>query len=318
MPLHPQLAPLAEGMHGPEAVKMSDMTIEEARTSYLALSAMFGPGEEVGDVSDRDVPGPDGEVPVRIYTPSEASGPVPVVVFYHGGGWTIGDLDSHDRECRAICNRAGCLIVSAHYRRAPETAFPGAFEDALAVLHWVGEHAAEIGGDPGRIAVAGDSAGGNLAAAVTIAARDGGGPELCFQLLVYPAVDFLGDYASARENSEGPFLTQETMSWFEVQYLGQPKGDTDPSVLADPRLSPLQAEDHAGLPPALIVTAELDPLRDQGSAYARALETAGVPVTLHEYAGMAHLFFQLSPIADDAKALIEECAEALKKAFAQA
>lgn len=318
MPLHPQLVPLAEGMHGPDAKKMSEMSIDEARAGYLALSAMFGPGEEVGSVEDREVPGPAGPIPVRVYTPAGLDGTAPVAVFYHGGGWTIGDLDSHDRECRAICNRVGCIIVSVHYRRAPETRFPGAFDDSFAALCWVGEHAAELGGDPARIAVAGDSAGGNLSASMAVHARDHGGPKLCFQLLIYPAVDFAGEYASASENAEGPFLTTETMHWFEAQFLGQPASEADRATLVDPRLSPLHAADHAGLPPALIVTAELDPLRDQGRAYAEQLEAAGVPVTLHEYEGMAHLFFQLSPICDDAKALIEESSEALSKAFAQA
>ena len=271
MPLHPQLVPLAEGMHGPDAKKMSEMSIDEARAGYLALSAMFGPGEEVGSVEDREVPGPAGPIPVRVYTPAGLDGTAPVAVFYHGGG-----------------------------------------------LCWVGEHAAELGGDPARIAVAGDSAGGNLSASMAVHARDHGGPNLCFQLLIYPAVDFAGEYASASENAEGPFLTTETMHWFEAQFLGQPASEADRATLVDPRLSPLHAADHAGLPPALIVTAELDPLRDQGRAYAEQLEAAGVPVTLHEYEGMAHLFFQLSPICDDAKALIEESSEALSKAFAQA
>ena len=312
MPLHPQLAPLAEGMQGPEAVKMSDMTPDEARASYIALANLFGPGEEVGSVEDRTVPGPAGAVPVRVYSPAAGEGPLPVVVFYHGGGWVIGDLDSHDRECRAICNRANAIVASVHYRRAPEAPFPAAFEDAVAALEWIGANAAELGGDPARIAVAGDSAGGNLSAAVAIHARDNAGPRLCYQLLVYPAVDFASDYASEEENVDGPFLTVETMDWFKAQYL--PAG-VDAS---DPRLSPLRAASHEGLPPTLVVTAELDPLRDQGRAYAKALEAAGVPVTLHEYDGMAHLFFQLSAISDDAKALLDECGEVLTKAFAQA
>ncbi len=313
MPLNPQLVPLAEGMSGPEVVKMSDMTPDEAREAYLALANLFGPGEEVGSVTDRTVPGPAGAIPVRVYSPMAAGteGTLPVVVFYHGGGWVIGDLDSHDRECRAISNRANCIIVSVHYRRAPEAAFPAAFEDAAAALEWVGANAGELGGDPARIAIAGDSAGGNLSAAVAIHARDNTGPKLCFQLLVYPAVDFAADYASEKENEEGPFLTLDTMNWFKAQYVS---GDTDPS---DARLSPLQASSHEGLPPALVVTAELDPLRDQGRAYAKKLEDAGVPVTFHEYDGMAHLFFQLSAISDDAKALLDECGEVLTKAFAQ-
>jgi len=155
MPLHPQIAPLAEGMAGPDARPMSDMTPDEARAAYLALGALFGPGEEVGSVEDRGIPGPDGEVPVRIYKPISGGESLPVCVFYHGGGWVIGDLDSHDRECRAICNRARCVLVSVHYRRAPEAPFPAAFEDSAAALAWVGAHAGErvgvrgVGGEVG-------------------------------------------------------------------------------------------------------------------------------------------------------------------------
>ncbi len=316
MPLHPQLVPLAEGMQGPDAVQMSDMTPDEARASYLALAQLFPGTEEVGSVSDRSVPGPAGEIPVRVYTPSGASGALPVVVFYHGGGFVIGDLDSHDRECRAICNKANCIVVAVHYRLAPEAPFPAAFEDAYAALEWVGENAAHLGGDPMRIAVAGDSAGGNLSAAVAIHARDHGGPKLCFQLLVYPAVDASGDattYPSLEENREGPFLTLDTMQWFMGNYM---KSKPDPTT--DARLSPIKAKSHADLPPALVVTAEFDPLRDEGRAYAKKLEAAGVAVQFHEYDGMAHIFFQLSPISDDGKALLDECGEVLTKAFAQA
>jgi len=305
-------------MSGPDAVKMSDMTPDEARASYLALAGLFGPGENVGAVADRTVPGPEGEIPVRVYTPSDVDGPAPVVVFYHGGGWVIGDLDSHDRECRAICNRARCIVVSVHYRLAPEAPFPAAFDDAVAALDWVGANAAAVGGDPARIAVAGDSAGGNLSAAVAVHARDHGGPKLCFQLLIYPAVDLAGGEAahpSLLENREGPFLTLETMRWFQAQFVGPAPSA---STLENPQLSPLLAESHENLPPAHIVTAELDPLRDEGRAYAKVLEAAGVPVSFHEYDGMAHIFFQLSPISDDAKALLDECGEVLTKAFEQA
>lgn len=325
MPLHPQLVPLADGMNGPDAKATSDMTPDEARAGYLALAGLFGPGEDVGDVEDRAIPGPAGDVPVRVYRPAGAEGALPIVVFYHGGGWVIGDLDSHDRECRAICNRANCIVVSVHYRRAPEAPFPAAWEDSVAALEWVGANAAELGGDPARIAVAGDSAGGNLSAAMAIHARDNGGPKLCFQLLVYPAVDAAGGvqaYPSHHENREGPFLSLDTMNWFFAQYVadGDPASlpDVPQETLTDPRLSPLHAASHEGLPPALVVTAEFDPLRDEGRAYAKKLEAAGVPVTFHEYDGMAHVFFQLSPISDDAKALLDECGEVLVKAFEQA
>ena len=312
MPLHPQIKPLVDAMAAnPDAKKMVDQTLEEARATYVALGAMFGPGPQVGGVTDLAIPGPGGEIPLRVYTP-EAEGPFGMLVFYHGGGWVIGDLDSHDRECRALCRGAGCLVVSVQYRLAPEHVFPAAPDDAFAALTWVAAHAEELGGDGSRIAVGGDSAGGNLAAVVALLARDAGGPALRFQLLVYPAVDMRLDnpFASRQENAEAPFLNRETMDWFEGHYF---KGDVDRT---DPKLSPLLASSHAGLPPALIATAEFDPLRDEGEAYAKTLQEAGVAATLHRYDGMPHVFFQLWAITDAGKELIAEASEALRGALA--
>lgn len=314
MPLDPILASLAEGMaNAPDARPTHELTPAQAREGYLTIPTMFGPGEEVAKVEDRVIEGPAGDIPLRVYTP-QGTGPFGVLVFYHGGGFVIGDLDTHDRECRELCNGAGCVVVAVHYRLAPEQSFPAAPVDAYAALQWVGEHAGEIGGDADRIAVGGDSAGGNLAAVVSLLARDGDGPPLRFQLLVYPAVDLRtdADFPSLTDNAQGPFLLKATMDYFMDHYFGA--GDTD-AARRDVRASPLLADSHAGLPPALIITAEFDPLRDEGAAYAKALQDADVPVKLHMYEGMAHLFFQLSPMLPQGKALLEECAAAVCEAI---
>ena len=314
MPLHPKLAELAEGMAAnPDARAIHDLSPKEARDGYRALVSMLGPAPEVTRVEDRTIPGPECEIPLRVYTP-DAEGPLGVLVFYHGGGWVIGDLETHDRECRVLCRDAGCLVVSVDYRLAPEHVFPAAVEDAFAALCWVGRNAAELGGDPARLAVGGDSAGGNLAAVMTLLARDAGGPPLRYQLLVYPAADAReGDrYASREQNAEGPFLLRDTMDYFLRHYLqGLGAGPRE-----DVRLSPLLATSHRGLPPALVVTAEFDPLRDEGEAYARALEKSGVSVSLRRYDGMAHLFFQLSPMLDESRQLLAQASAALRAALA--
>ena len=315
MPLHPQVQALVDGMAAnPDAVAIHEQTPKEARDGYRALTTMLGPPPEVPAVEDRQIPGPAGDIPVRIYRP-EGDGPHGVLVFYHGGGWVIGDLETHDRECRALCAGAGCLVVAVDYRLAPEHRFPAAAEDAFAALQWVGENAASLGGDPARIAVGGDSAGGNLSAVVSLMARDSGGPALRFQLLVYPAVDarVVDAYASRETNAEAPFLPWSAVEYFSAHYLSD-ASDGSP-LRSDWRMSPLLADSHAGLPPALVVTAEFDPLRDEGRAYADALEKAGVPVTYHCYDAMPHVFFQLSPIVDDGRKLLEQASAALREAL---
>ena len=315
MPLHPEILTLVEQMAAdPNTTDIAASTPEEARAFYRAVGAMFGPGPEVKSVVDRSLPGPAGEIPIRVYTPP-GPGPFGVLVFYHGGGWVIGDLDTHDRECRMLCTGAGCLVVSVDYRLAPEHPFPAAPEDAFAALQWVGENAAALGGDPLRIAVGGDSAGGNLAAVVALLARDAGGPAIRFQLLVYPVIDVRkpNAFPSREENREGPFLTLDVMEWFERHYF-RDTGTPDPKRL-EPRASPLLATSLGGLPPALVLTAELDPLRDEGEAYAAALEEAGVATTLHRYAGIPHMSFQLSPISTEARKMLAEASAALRKAI---
>jgi len=314
MPLAPEIQALVDGMaQDPDALPTHLQPLDEARAGYVALGNMFGPGEAVAKVTDRSVPGPAGEIPIRCYLPSQEAG-LPIVVFFHGGGWTIGDLDTHDKECRAIANGAQALVVSVDYRLGPEHKYPAAADDCFAALQWVGEHGSDLGGDPSRIAVAGDSAGGNLSAVVSLLARDGGGPALRAQVLVYPCVDMRGEATEAHpsrlENAAGPFLLKESMDYFEACYLA------DDDQRREPKASPLLATSHAHLPPALVITAEFDPLRDEGETYAGVLEAAGVAVTAHRYDGQPHVFFQLSPIVPAGKELLQEISEFLTKAFA--
>jgi acetyl esterase len=229
-------------------------------------------------------------------------------VFFHGGGWVIGDLETHDRLARRIARDAGCLVVAVHYRRAPEHRYPAAADDAYAATAWVAEHAAELGADPARLAVVGDSAGGNLAAVVAQMARDRGGPPIAFQLLVYPVIDHSFETDSYRDNAEGWMLTAKHMRWYWDQYLG-PDGDG-----TDPYASPLRG-DLAGLPPAHVVTAEYDPLRDEGDAYADALRAAGVDVTLQCADGMWHGFLSVAELLADADPPTRETIAALRDAL---
>ena len=314
MPLHPQVTALVEAMAvNPDAKPTHEQTPKEARAAYRALAAMFGPVPKVAGIEQQTIPGPDREIPIRIYRPAGV-GPFGVLVFYHGGGWVIGDLETHDRECRLLCNGAGCLVVSVDYRLAPEHPFPAAVDDGFAALQWIGRNAAQFDGDSRRIAVGGDSVGGNLSAVMTLLARDQGGPRLCYQLLVYPAVDARSGetYRSRVQNKDAPFLPLAAIDYFTRLYLGEKAAG---SRLEDVRVSPLLADSHRDLPPALVVTAEFDPLRDEGERYARALEAAKVPVRLHRYDGMPHAFFQLSPVLDAGRQLIDEASAALREAF---
>ncbi len=252
-----------------------------AREFMAATNVMRPPGPDVGEIVDGTYPGADGDLAYRLYRPA-TPGPHPVVVYYHGGGWVIGDAISDDPFCRDLCDRTGALVISVDYRHGPEAPYPAAADDAWAALRWVGEHAAELGGDPERIAVAGWSAGGNLAAVVSQLARDNGGPALVGQLLVCPATDLSKQHPSIHENAEGYVLTKSLMEWFIEQYA--PDGSS-------PLASPLLADSLADLPPAAVFTAEFDPLRDEGNAYAKALEDAGVPVTHEECRGQTHTAF---------------------------
>jgi acetyl esterase len=262
----------------------------------------------VAAVKDLEVPGPAGGIPVRVYRPSEESD-LPVLVYLHGGGWAICSIETHDVTCRELANGAGCVVVSVEYRLAPEHRFPAAVEDCYAALGWVAGHAASLGGDPARLAVGGDSAGGNLAAVVALLARERGGPRLCHQLLVYPITDHAFDTTSYRENAEGPLLTRETMRGFWGLYLAREEDGRNPLA------SPLRAPDLAGLPSAHVITAEYDPLRDEGEAYAKRLAAAGVPVVQRRYDGMIHGFFGFTAQIDRAGEAVADAARELRRGF---
>ncbi len=307
MPLDPQSKALLDAL--PPMPDFERLDLAQLRAGFDPSSLAPGEPEAVAHVEDRMIPGPAGEIPVRIYRP-EAREKLPALVYYHGGGFVLCNLDTHDGVCRSLANSAGCAVVSVDYRLAPEHRFPAAPEDCHAALCWVAEHGAEIGVDPSRIAVGGDSAGGNLGAVVAQMARDRGGPPLRFQLLVYPVADCRFDTASYRDNGEGYFLTANMMKWFWKQYLA------DPADAANPYASPLRARDLFGLPPGLCITAEMDPLRDEGEAYAARLREAGVAVPTRRYDGVFHGFFGMGALIEQGKHAVAEAASALRRALA--
>jgi acetyl esterase len=310
MPLDPQAEMLLKQMAAAGGPALNTLSPAEARK---VTGTMFrvppGSEEPVHKVENRSIPGPAGNIPVRVYTPAGA-GPFPVLVFFHGGGFVLCDLDSHDGACRSLTNEAGCVTVSIDYRLAPEHKFPAAVEDCYAAANWVSEHAKEIKGDPKRIAVGGDSAGGNLSAVVSMLARDAGKPHIMFQLLVYPATDTARNTES-HKNFTDYFLTKDMIEYFYRHYL---RGDADAK---DPRMSIGLAKDFRALPPAHIITAEFDPLRDEGEAYGEKLRAAGVPVTVTRYPGMIHGFFTMATMLDQGKKAVSDAAQVLKKAFAR-
>ncbi|MCK9686736.1 alpha/beta hydrolase [Scleromatobacter humisilvae] len=310
MPLHPQAQAFVDTINALDRPPLSEMTVEMARAG---LRGLLPPSDEkVGAIADFELPGADGQpVRARAYTPRDARpGPLPLVMFLHGGGWIGGDLESHDATCRALANASGCKVVAIDYRLAPEHKFPAGLNDCYAALQWLAVHASALGADPGRIAVCGDSAGGNLAASVAIMARDRGGPALAFQVLVYPVTHHAFDTPSYREYGQGYLLTLEGMQWNWNHYL------PDPAAGRDPLASPLLAPDLRSLPPALVIVAECDPLCDEGEAYARRLAEAGVAVECRRYDGMLHAFFTLGQVFDDGRASVAHAGAALRRALA--
>jgi acetyl esterase len=300
VPVDPHIAALLTMLDESGMPPMYEGSPEAGRALYLQLTHGARAPEHVVPVAsteDRTVPGAEGEIKARVYRP-EGEGPFPTVVFFHGGGWVIGDLDTHDNMARSVCRGSEAVVISVDYRLAPEHPFPAAADDAVASARWVAQHLDEFGGDD-RLAVAGDSAGGNLAAVVAQQLHADGTP-LAAQFLLYPAVDVEGEYPSRLENAKGYFLEQDTMDWFYGHYVATGHH------AADPRLSPLHGPDLSGLPPALVVTAEFDPLRDEGEAYAQALEAAGVPAEARRYDGLIHGFFDMGAVSPAAEAAIEE------------
>lgn len=281
MPLDPTIrAMLDKAAHLPPT---HTLNVADARARYEALVPNLPPAAPVAKVGERSVAGPGGPLTLRIYTP-QGTGAFPVVVFFHGSGFVLCSLDTHDGMCRNLCAGAGALVVSVDYRLAPEHRFPAATDDCLFATRWAAEHAAELNGDATRLAVAGDSAGGNLAAVTALRIRDEGGPALAAQLLIYPATAHASSaMPSYAENAEGFGLTRATMEWFWNHYA-------DPAHAKHPHAAPLEAADLAGLPPALVQTAEYDPLRDEGDRYAERLRAAGVPTQHSRWDGMNHGF----------------------------
>ncbi len=309
MPLHPQAQAFIDSVNAMPQTPLSDLTPEIARQRPEDLHPP--PDEPVAAVTDFDIPGGDAQpVRARAYTPRDAgASPLPLVLFLHGGGWVTCDLDSHDATCRALANASGCKVVALDYRLAPEHKFPAGLNDCDAALRWLAGHATQLGIDARRIAVAGDSAGGNLAASLTLMARDRGGPPITFQLLVYPVTNHAFDTASYRTYAEGHLLTREGMRWNWNHYL------PDAATGQDPLASPLLAADLHGLPPALVITAECDPLCDESEAYAKRLADAGVPVELKRYDGMLHAFFTMGQVFDEGRAAVAFAGAALRRAL---
>ena len=311
-PLDPQVAAVLAKIRLAGNPEYWQMTPAQAREWHNRKAGILDiPREPVHAVEDRTVPADDAGVPVRIYTPRPSNSPWPVLVWLHGGGHVVGSLQSYDALCRKLALSADCIVVSVDYRLAPEHKFPAGVIDSFAALQWAGRHAADFGGDPGRIAIGGDSAGGNLAAVCAILARDAGGPALAFQLLVYPRTAPDEDSPSHRALAEGYMLTRKVILWFHDHYRAS---DMDRE---DFRYAPLIASDLSRLPPALIVVGEYDPLRDDGIAYANRLRDADNDVELADYAGMVHPFFSMGGAVDAGRRAMVQAAGALRRAFGE-
>jgi acetyl esterase len=307
--LHPQARTLLQLIEDKGLPPTHTLAPEQARAFYRDRRFVTQPPAPTVE-SVRDLRA--GDIPLRLYRPvgCEATQRLPVLVYYHGGGWTIGDLDTHDTLCRQLCNGAGCAVVSVDYRLGPEHRFPAAVDDAMAALRWVHGHAAELGLDASRIAVGGDSAGGNLGAVTAIAARDADGPALRFQLLIYPATDQRRTAPSHTRNGQGYLLTSDSVRYFHDNYIADPGQDLDW------RASPLLREDLGGLPPAFVLTAGYDPLRDEGLQYAQRLTEAGNQATLVCFERQIHGFITMGKVIDEANVAVQLCAAQLRLALA--
>lgn len=308
MPIDPQIAAMLAA--APPWPGVRSMELGALRQAVRDSSVMLPPAEDapVAAIADRSIAGPGGLLALRIYTP-EGTGPFPVVVYCHGGGYVVGDLDTQDMIARALCAWSAAVVVSVDYRLAPEHPFPAAPDDAFAALEWVAAHAAEIGGRADRLAVAGDSAGGNLVAAAALRARDRGGPALRALVNIYGSCNYPSEQtASAREFADGPILKQDDIDWFYEQYLRDPAREQH-----DPQAAPVRAANHAGLPPTFVGTAECDPSRDDAELFGAKLAAAGVPVEVRRYPGMVHGFASWVGFLPGARAVLQDAAAFLNR-----
>jgi acetyl esterase len=314
MDLHPQTKALLDEMNAVDAPPPWEVPLDELRPNFNALViSLQSEGPRLRRVEDRDIPGPHGAIPVRIYWPDNPpEGPLPLFVHFHGSGFVVLGLDSHDNACRELAQGAGCIVVAVNYRKAPENKFPKPTDDAWAATIWAVEHCGELGADSSRIAVGGDSAGGCLAAVVAQRAAREGSPRIVFQLLIYPVTDMSDDTNSYRHFADGYNLTADMMRWFMRCYLNNDEEKSDPTA------APLRAVDVSGVAPALIITASHDPLLDDGIAYAEKLRAAGVQVTHTDYPGHIHGFWNFTACIDAAMEARAEACAALKEAFAGA
>jgi acetyl esterase len=312
MELDPQAKAIVDRANASDAPSMMDSTPEQVRKMMGAVLKMYGwEGPDMDKVEDIQIPGPEGgNITCRVFTPKGVPENAPVLVYFHGSGWVIGGLDSHENEARHYADGAGCIVVVPDYRLAPENKFPAAAEDCCAVLSWVAYNAAQLGGNPDNIAIAGDSAGGNLTAAVSQMALRRGGPSLVYQILVYPVCDTHHHWDSYKRNNEGYYLTTAAMAWFREQYLSSEEDREDY------RASPVLGDQLSGLPPALVMTAGFDPLCDEAEAYANRMREAGVNVEYLCYENQIHGFVSFAGAIDDGKEFIKRACLALRQAFA--
>lgn len=305
MPLAPEYEAMFAALAAEPGPKLSDLSPAEGREMYRMMRPV-NPDVTIGSVEDKSISTTAGDLPIRLYRPT-GDGPYPILMNFHGGGWVIGDLDTSDAVCRGMSEAAGCLVISVDYRLAPEHLYPAAADDAYAATCWAAENATELGGN-GKLAVFGESAGANLATVVSQRARDENGPEIDFQLLAYPVVDHDLNRASYAENGEGYLLEKDTMSWFWDLYC-------PPERRTEPAASPLLAPSLADLPPALVLTAEFDPLRDEGNAYADALAAAGVSARSLCFDGLVHDFLATAEMFQCTRAAFDQVAAELKQAL---
>lgn len=310
MTLDPQLAEILAIAEKAGRPPLESLPVPEARREYKKRADTFGlPEAGMRAVAERGIAGPAGPVPVRLYVPAGVPDPSPLLVFIHGGGWTVGDRDTHDRACRYLAEKARCRVASVDYRLAPEHPFPAAVEDCWAAYLAIAGDPAAWNADPSRIAVGGDSAGGNLAAVVAQIALARRAPAPCLQLLIYPAVDMEGAYASVERFAKGYLLTKTMIDSFMGHYT------PEAAMRRDPRASPLLARELSGLPPAFVQTAGFDPLQDEGAAYAKALAAAGVAAEHKHYPALVHGYLQLAGHSKGARTAVDDAAAALRRAF---